>query len=88
MQSRLKEMQSYTYAVTCPTKNKALLVLVMFAPAMEQYEGQHDCNPSFAGFCLNNPVNHHRLMEQTHHLKPSPTTPPTNYKCRTNIIHK
>lgn len=33
-----------------PTKNKALMVLVLFAPVMEQYEGQHVCNPTFDGF--------------------------------------
>lgn len=50
MQLRLKEMQSYIYAVTCPTKNKPLMVLATSTPVMEQYEGQHVCSPSFAGF--------------------------------------
>lgn len=36
MQLRLKEMQSYTYAGTCPTENKSLMGLVMFAPVKEQ----------------------------------------------------
>lgn len=45
-------MLGYIYGVTCPTKNKPLMGLVLFAPAVEQYEGQHVCNLSFAGFYL------------------------------------
>lgn len=43
-------MLSYIYAVTCPSKKKPLVVLVMVVPVMEQCEGQHVSNPSFAGF--------------------------------------